>query len=660
VALVLLWLVAIVLLPGLVGAWALWRPLGTPSAALAPALVLALGYAISGGVALVLALAHVLSAAAFLTGLMVVVLALIWVTYRGAHGAFPHTWMTLGGWRWPFALGAASLGVIAFSALRIDPALNLAAAARWRYWADGLEIAALGHIPTMSTQWASQYPTTVSKVFLNCFSAGLATLAGSHVLPAYGALYCLSAIGSAAALWALAWELGLRRSAVLLPLLSAASLHLPGGIGLSARFVGPLGVYRAEGIGRIAAFTALALAVRGLRLDNRACLLTSGGLLGVASVSHGVPTLAAVLLGTAYAAAWAIRFGRARTVAKAIATVALPAGVFAAAVLVAAGGDLGFGGATARYVPVDGVDPTALFTGGHRPLRTGGFYLAPSHLVQQLADAAIGVTPPTAIVVLALIVLTAAAAAGLWRLPADLAPLPLTALLFAFLLLATALVFSARSHAYIPGTFGQRRLYDYASLAAVLAALPWLEVLAAQAIRSRRQAAVGIAAVVVLAVAVAFALRPPSVGRKAQRLTASMNAVRANVPCGARVLPDRRTNATFDVLAGRESVLEGMAPYLRPAMLAQVLRQIQAAKLVLSGSPAGRSVLERERVGYVVLLAGRHGVVSHRVDAAALDRLPFLTLTYADRSVTIYRVRGAPPPLDPPPGYDCDAAPLHA
>ena len=40
---------------------------------------------------------------------------------------------------------------------------SLAIRSSWRYWADGLEVAAAGHIPAQTQQWGTEFPTTVSK-----------------------------------------------------------------------------------------------------------------------------------------------------------------------------------------------------------------------------------------------------------------------------------------------------------------------------------------------------------------------------------------------------------------------------------------------------------------------------------------------------------------
>ena len=655
----LLWLAAIVLVPGAAALLALSRRL-TPAVPTAAALVLALGYTVSGGVALLLALAHAFSTAAFAIGLVVACAALAAATLRGGRPPRP-AWLRRPAPAElpPLAAGLVALAVVAISAIRIDPAVNLTTAGRWRYWADGREIAVLGHIPSTVHQWGGDYAATISKVFLNAFSAGFSSLAGAEVLPAYGALYVLGALGTAAALWALAWELGLRATSPLMPLLTAAFVHAAG-LGVSQRFAGVTGLYKAELIGRMLAFTSLALAVRGLRSGERASLLTAGGLLGVAAVTHGVPTLIVLLLGFAYLIAWTIAERRPRAAAAAALMVGLPAAAVAAAVIVAAGGNLGFGGASSSYVAVAGADPTALFSGNSRGLREGTFYLQPWLLVQRLGEAALSADPGTAMLVALMAALLAAAVAGLLLMPRELAPIPATATLFALLLWLSALAFSAHSHAYIPATFGQRRLFDFANLAALLAVMPWLEWAARRWAGSGRRALAPALGAAALALVVAHNLAPPRVTADAGRLAAAMNAVRTTVPCGSRLLANRRSNAAFEVLAGRESVLEGMAPYLRPSMLQRVLGQISSAEQVLRGDPRGRALLERERVGYVVLLPGRRGSVSRAGSPQALATAEGLTKVHDDGNVIIYRVDGAPPPGQPPPGFDCRAPPVKA
>src|SRR3954453_4358380 len=97
----------------------------------------------------------------------------------------------------------------------------------------------------MTTQWAGKYPPTITKILLNCFTAAYSSLAGANAVSGLGALYVLGAVGTAVALWALSWELGLRSPSFLLPLLCATPLRF-GGISLSSRFADNAGLYKAE------------------------------------------------------------------------------------------------------------------------------------------------------------------------------------------------------------------------------------------------------------------------------------------------------------------------------------------------------------------------------------------------------------------------------
>src|SRR4029453_16433103 len=112
----------------------------------------------------------------------------------------------------PVALGCglAVVLAVAIARLRFDPLENLDGAGRWRYWAGGLGIAALGSVPDHLLQWGDSYPPTVSKVFLNAFSGGLSYAVGPEGPPAFGALLAIASVGLALAVWAVAWELGLR------------------------------------------------------------------------------------------------------------------------------------------------------------------------------------------------------------------------------------------------------------------------------------------------------------------------------------------------------------------------------------------------------------------------------------------------------------------
>lgn len=651
-----LWMLLIVVPPGLCASAAVRSAGVSPSLPTAVALIFSLGYAVAGGVALVLALLDSLSEWALLLGLTTACLGLLAFAWRRRS---PHAWRAIGGSirsrRRSLGLGVAAVGLIVLSALRVNPAINLQVEGRWRYWADAREITVLGGLPQFVTQWSAHHEPTISKVFLNAFTAGFSSLTGPNAVSAYGALYVLGALGTAVALWALAWELGLRVTSALVPLLTAAPLHL-GGISLSDRFSSYLGLYKAEQIGRMVAFTALALAVHGLRTKSTRPLLLSGVLLGVAALTHGVPTAVAIVLGFSYAVAWGLVTRRWKDVARSLAKVVVPAAATAAAITLAAGGNLGFGGAAGDYVAFGGLDPTALFAGKHRPLHGGHYYLAPWDLLQRFVEAATGRRPSVVVAGLAVVLLVCIGVFGVRALRHRIAPLPATAVFFALLIVGIALLFSTRTNAYEPATFGQRRLFDYANLVVLLLLLPWVETAYGFISRAFPRAALtaGIALVVLVAAVVGHRLQPQHPNQKARQFADAMNAVQAHVPCGGRILPNFRSNATFEALTGRESILEGMAPYLRPSELTQVLQLLDQAREAIAGAPGSREFLVRKQIAYVVLFPGKEKFVSVEPTNQSWMATNGLRLTYRDDNVAIYQVEGVPSSGNPPPGYDCN------
>ena len=166
----------------------------------------------------------------------------------------------------------------------------------WRYWADGLEIADAGRVPAQTLQWGATWTPTVSKVVLNSYHAGLSYAIGRSPLPAMGALLWVASTGLAAGLWALGRELGLRRLAPLLPLLTLAVLN--------DELHRNLDVYTAENVGRMVAVCALVLGVRALRdRDGWKEPLLAALLFGAGFATHGVPVVALLVVLGWYAVA---------------------------------------------------------------------------------------------------------------------------------------------------------------------------------------------------------------------------------------------------------------------------------------------------------------------------------------------------------------------
>ena len=158
------------------------------------------------------------------------------------------------------AAGAIVFLAIAIVRLRSSPLLNFEMFGPWRYWADGLEIADAGRVPAETLQWGSTWTPTVSKVVLNSYHAALSYAIGRAPLPAMGALLWLASTGLAAGLWALGRELGLRRLAPLLPLLTL--------VVLDDELHRNLDVYTAENVGRRVAVCARELGIPNLILPS--------------------------------------------------------------------------------------------------------------------------------------------------------------------------------------------------------------------------------------------------------------------------------------------------------------------------------------------------------------------------------------------------------
>ena len=141
------------------------------------ALAFGLGYALVACVATALALAHALSRPAFI-GCVVLVTAVVWalafvrVSPR-AHASALREQAS----EELFALlaGLALLLAVAVTRPFYPAELNLSIAAPWRYWADGLEVAAAGSVPSETGQWGTEIPTTVSKVIFNAFEGGVSS-----------------------------------------------------------------------------------------------------------------------------------------------------------------------------------------------------------------------------------------------------------------------------------------------------------------------------------------------------------------------------------------------------------------------------------------------------------------------------------------------------
>ncbi len=655
----------IVLIPGIGAALALHPP-GEVSLATRIALGFGLGYATVALTGVVLEVLHVLSEGTFVALLAAVTITL-WVTAvrRGGLRAHASALATeLRAERWVAGSGLAMLAAFAIMRLQFSPLINFSMFGPWRYWADGLEIADAGRVPHLTLQWGATYTPTVSKVILNSYHAGLSYMIGSAPLPAMGALLWVASVGFAAALWSLGRELGLTRTAALLPPLVLVLLD--------NELHRDLDVYTAENVGRMAAVCALALGVRTLRhRSGRADTVATGVLFAVAAGSHGIPAFVMMLgLGCYAVALMLVEPDRRGVVLRVAAVLAVTVLVWGAS-LGLSGGDVGFQGAKSsnRYAAFGpNVDPTAsLFTGElvKRAPDSGHWYIAPEHLLRGFVASSI--TRPASDLWLFAVPLGTllVAVVMLLRFPDELRPLGLAFWLLGAVLVAVALLFSYRYSTYIPGTFGPHRLYDYACLLLTLIALACLEAALGTLGRLRRWLPAVAAAALILTFGATAALAGGPArhgwldnGHKAVAVTDWVNA---NLPCGSRLLVDRLTLGTFAAQTGRVSVAEGMGPYLRPTELHTVLDIVLGAHAFFRDPAAHRAFLRSHAVDYVLVvkdvrLGSMVDTLEKGVDPARFHDAPFLKLVHSDANVDVYRVidpsRGAPDPADFS-GLDC-------
>jgi hypothetical protein len=663
---------ALVLVPGLGATLAAYPP-GRIGAVTRLALMFGLGYAVVGLAAVALVIAHALQAATFFP-LLALVTAALWAYGLRRGGARRH-WVALrdevAADRWALAAGAIVFLAIAVVRLRSSPLLNFEMFGPWRYWADGLEIADAGRVPAETLQWGSTWTPTVSKVVLNSYHAGLSYAIGRAPLPAMGALLWLASTGLAAGLWALGRELGLRRLAPLLPLLTL--------VVLDDELHRNLDVYTAENVGRMVAVCALLLAVRALRdRDGWAEPLLAALLFGAGFATHGVPVVALMVAMGWYAVARGLLDRAWRAILARLVVVAAAAVVLTVTLLLASGGSIGFQGASGNgsYASFGrGVDPTAsLLTGAvrHSPTDHGHWYVRPRAVMRDFADSATTLDDapawlvwllPVAVVVVAVVVLR--------RFPRDLAPLGVLAAGTAATLLAVAFLFSYRYRTQIPGRFGIDREFDYVPLVLVLAALGLAEaaLLRLRAVRTWIPLAVLAAVVVVPAVAVGATAGPARQGweQNGRDSVAVLDWVDEHAPCGARILPDRVTLGTFAAATGRVSVVEGMGPYLRPRMLHTVLDLVLRAHRFFQDPAGGAAMLHRLGVDEVLLVKGVRigsmvGTLESGVDPAAFRSVPYLRLIHSSPVLDVYAVRGTGGGSFPDPasmaGFDCEHGPV--
>ena len=664
---------ALVLVPG-TGAMLAVFPPGRAGLATRIALAFALGYAAVGLTAAALVIAHVLSQTSFLSALLAVTLAL-WgaALRRGRPGEHLESLREeLSEDRIAIAAGLVVLLAIAVVRLRSSPLLDFQMFGPWRYWADGLELADAGKVPGQSLQWGALYTPAISKLVLNSFHAGSSYVLGRSPLPAMGALLWVASTGLGAGLWALGRELGLRMLSPLLPLLTLAILN--------DELRRNLDVYTAENVGRMVAVCGLVLGVRSLR-DREGWLepAIAALLFGAGFATHGVPVVALMIaLGWYGVARLVLEWDRGPVLAR-MGAIAVGAPAVTVALLLSAGGTIGFQGASGsdRYASFGaGVDPTASLLSGnleHSPVGRGHWYIGPSGIGTYFLRAVTTLDDPPRILLWLIPVAALAGAFAIAKLlPVELGAAAIMAAGLGATLVGIAFLFSYRYRTQIPGRFGIDREFDYLPLAAVVLVLTALEpaVRWAGRLRAWAPAAVAVLLVALPAVAVGATVGPArsSYRTNGERSLAILDWVAEHVPCNARILPDRVTLGTFAAATGRVSVVEGMGPYLRPDMLHPVLDEVLRAHRFFQDPAAGRAFLRREGVDYVIVVKGVRigsmvGTLDSGIDLAGFADAGFLRRVHSSPDADVYRVRGSesrrgfPDPAGRP-GFTCVRDPV--
>jgi hypothetical protein len=599
---------ALVLVPGLGAALALAGP-GAIAIETRIALAFGLGYALVSGVAILLVLANLLSRPAFIAA-VVLATAAVWVVAlkRGsprAHGAA----MVAQAREAPFVLAAGLAFLLAVAVTRpLYPAgTTLAIRSSWRYWADGLEVGANGHVPAKTPQWGTEITPTVSKVVLNAFEGGISFVLGPEPFPAMQSILVVTAIGLAASLLALGRELGLR---IFAPLLPALVMLVPKGLPLAHEITKDLKWYTAEDMGRLAALAGLLVGIYAVRTPrDRGAPVVTGLVLVLGGLTHLVPAVIAVVLLALFAlAALLVKQAGLRRVLVGGAVTAVAFGCSYVCIVALSGGDLGFQRAEGKsfegFPP--GVDPTRSFVRGKlvpRMEKEGHFLISPRSIARRYAQETTDRHYRTAFVLLGLTALALAAFAVAWFMRALLPPVVM-AVGLALTVVSAALLFSFRYDTRIPADFGVRRLFDYAVLVPALLGLVVLEgVASVLARRTRIVVAVCSLAAGMIAVAAAVARVPAD--RSLSRASAGkavIEQVAETVPCGARMVVNARTAGTWEATTGRPAVTEGHAPYLRPDVMKRALNVLIAANEFFDDPEANRQFLTRERIQYIVVV----------------------------------------------------------
>lgn len=650
--------------PGIAASLAFFKP-GEISIVTRSGAAFGLGYAVCGGCALILAAGHAFRLISFLA-FWFAVSAVLWVVALRRAPFRDHV-RALGddvrNNRLPLLLGALVITALLILHLKF---LHLLGVARLVYYLNGIEVANAGGVPSAILEYGQSWPPATDKAVLDAFT-GVVVLINHNVVAGPGALLWISTLGTFLGLWATAWELGLRRTSILLPLLADTAGFLGPGELLQQRFhaiSSNYAAYRAEDFGRAVAFCALALGIYAIRQRRWGPALVAGVVLAAASGSHLIPAVA-VVIALCFVGVGQLLVDEGNRARLFTLRQGIILGGFSAflgiLIRMLAGGSFGLEGASnpASYTAIHGrFDPTAyLHSGIFVPLDSTGrghWYVPPAKVVRRIM-AGSGINWPTWGIWLLFAAAVLTAILLFLFGPAELRIIGIVGSGFLAGLISTALFFSYHYHIYIDGTFGVRRLQDFSSLGLTLIALGALEALLIYLGRSRPQLSLALAAVLVVALSawvLPQSVAPQQLGRVTHARTALVDWLRTHTPCNARFISNQRNEGVFTTLTGRFALLEGMGPFLRVDKMPYVVSLFLSARQFFQSPLSHEAFLRQHGISYLVLarqpeLLGSPATTG-QTNFHDMRAAPFLHQVMANRSVIIYQVQGAhPPPVSP-------------
>jgi hypothetical protein len=617
---------------------------------------LAFGYALFAIFCAGLMLVGFLTTSAVVVTIILVSVAL-WII--GVRRTSPRVWgrWAASAWKespWELGAGAAAIILVIVSLAHMDSLLNFGFANPWRYWADAQEVAAAKGLPASSLQWGIATVPTVSKLTFNAANAGFSLIVHPP-LKTIGALMFLGLIGVLLSAFCFGWELGLHRTAPLLVLFAGASSD--SGLFAHGLVFQPGRLFVAETFSRMVAFTALALGIGTVRTKlSLGLLLAAGGALGIAATVHLIPALLAGMFLCSYALLAAF-LHRSKSALLRMGVIVLTACALIFFVGLWARNRLGFQAAsTGAFHKIHRFDPTLFFATGRinqprrllpsvRKVTNHGWYARPSRIYDSFLANSVGVHSPPGYIKLLPIVLLCLALASIRFVPERLRAIGTASWLVWMLIVIVALVFSRIYSTYIPAEFPERRFFPAAGLPLMLMGLIALEWGFATLLRASPRAPVAAMLVVLLVAAVTLLpdYGPPSTRyRQDRQAVAAMTWIKHNTPCDARILASNRTGGVFQVLTGRTSITEGMAPFLRPPLLSHAVKVLTRARHFFAHPLVHHKILAAQGVNFVITAApyilDKAPLLISKIDERALRRAPFLQTVHQSKDFNVYRV----------------------